>query len=182
MTEKKIQYEKYAFASNIRDFLTKANFFIKYNPALVAPIIIYITALIGCGESYCLKAAREVLGVSHDTLRNMLYAVKYDAVPIVNILLSKMPAETWARGWIIIDDVILHKPHGTKTAYAFNIKDHTTNKYVWGIQVVVLLWSNGFLRIPLGYTPIKNMPGLTILSLRQRFNLQRYSSETPNSY
>jgi hypothetical protein len=33
----------------------------------------------------------------------------------------------------------------------FKVKDHTTGKYTFGIYVVDLLWSNGIVKIPLGF-------------------------------
>lgn len=77
---------------------------------------------------------------------------------------------------MIIDDVLLRKENSKHTAFVFKVKDHTTGKYSYGIQVVVLLWSNGIIRIPLGFkvyvdkktAKVHNKPFKTKLQLAQQ--------------
>lgn len=52
---------------------------------------------------------------------------------------------------MIIDDVIIRKPFGKSIFPATYVYDNTNKKYVWGMHIVVLLWSNGWIRIPVAF-------------------------------
>jgi hypothetical protein len=52
-------------------------------------------------------------------------------------------------GYLIIDDTTWHR-FGKKMAGVSFVWDSTISKKVFGMQVVVLLWTNGKVRIPLG--------------------------------
>ena len=57
---------------------------------------------------------------------------------------------TWERGDLIIDDTVMPKPFATVIeglAWVFSSQEH---KPVYGLSLVLLVWTNGTLRIPLG--------------------------------
>jgi hypothetical protein len=56
----------------------------------------------------------------------------------------------WARGYLIIDDTVLPKPFATAMeglAWVFSSQER---KPVYGFSLVLLVWTNGTLRVPLG--------------------------------
>jgi hypothetical protein len=56
----------------------------------------------------------------------------------------------WERGYLILDDTVIPKPFATvieSLAWVFSSQER---KPVYGISLVLLIWTNGTLRIPLG--------------------------------
>jgi len=151
MRKNQIVFEKFAFAAEIEKFLMLGKYAISLNKGLTTGIIIYIVGLITVIHPTANMVADSILGVSHDTITRAICTLNDNFQSIVFFILSTMQAQTPIRGWLIIDDVLLHKENSKHTAFVFKVKDHTTGKYSYGIQVVVLLWSNGIIRIPLGF-------------------------------
>jgi putative transposase len=57
---------------------------------------------------------------------------------------------TWERGALILDDTVIPKPFATALeglAWVFSSQEH---RPVYGFSLVLLVWTNGTLRIPLG--------------------------------
>jgi hypothetical protein len=56
----------------------------------------------------------------------------------------------WERGYLILDDTVLPKPFATAIeglAWVFSSQER---KPVYGFSLVLVVWTNGTLRIPLG--------------------------------
>ena len=56
----------------------------------------------------------------------------------------------WERGYLIIDDTVIPKPFATAIeglAWVFSSQER---KPVYGLALVLLVWTNGTVRIPLG--------------------------------
>lgn len=56
----------------------------------------------------------------------------------------------WERGFLMIDDTVLAKPFATAIesfAWVYSSPEH---KPVYGLSLVLLVWTNGLLRMPLG--------------------------------
>lgn len=109
----------------------------------------YVTALLYYTGFPTCKAMSEALqNISHDRLNRMLHG-SWSA----NFLLDWVIRLLFrvAGGWLTIDDTIIEKPHAKRTFETFWVYSHTHKKPVWGISVVLLVWSNGQLRIPLGF-------------------------------
>jgi hypothetical protein len=74
------------------------------------------------------------------------------------------------RGYLIVDDTVISKPVATAIeglAWVFSTRDR---KPVWGLSVVLLIWTDGQSRIPLGFRigrtggPSKDALALELLS------------------
>jgi hypothetical protein len=70
------------------------------------------------------------------------------------------PAQLWSqaaplirgrRGWLIADDCVISKAHGRHIELADWHYSSTIGKPVWGMCVVVLVWTDGRVRIPIDY-------------------------------
>jgi hypothetical protein len=52
---------------------------------------------------------------------------------------------------LIIDDVIIRKPFGKSIFPTSYVYDHTNRKFTWGMHIAVLLWSNGWIKLPVAF-------------------------------
>jgi hypothetical protein len=67
------------------------------------------------------------------------------------LFIQAIQSKTAGLGYLIIDDVIIRKPFGKSIFPTSYVYDHTNNRYVWGMHIVVLLWSNGWIKIPVTF-------------------------------
>jgi Transposase DDE domain. len=114
-------------------------------------IIAYCMGLIAVEIPSALSVADKIGIVSHDAINRALSAIGDDLGKIIMFIIQLLKPQTAISGCLIIDDVIIRKPYGPKLPYISKIYDHTTGTYVKGYQVVVLLWSNGLVKIPLAW-------------------------------
>ena len=56
----------------------------------------------------------------------------------------------WERGYLILDDTVIPKPFATTTDGLAWVSSSQERKPVYGLSLVLLVWTNGTLRIPLG--------------------------------
>jgi hypothetical protein len=109
---------------------------------------LYLTALLYDRTSVSGVALAEALEtVSHDRLTRRLQA-NWSGHTLLE--LAVRPRFVWERGYLIIDDPVLPKPFATVLeglAWVFSSQER---KPVYGLSVVVLVWTSGTLRIPLG--------------------------------
>jgi putative transposase len=113
-------------------------------PAL---IWLYLTALLYYRTSVsCVALAEALETVSHDRLTRMLQA---DWSGQTLLELACRTLFVWERGYLILDDTVLPKPYATAIeglAWVFSSQER---KPVYGLSLVLLVWTNGTLRIPL---------------------------------
>jgi hypothetical protein len=58
---------------------------------------------------------------------------------------------TIAGGYLIIDDTVAEKPYARLWGEAAGVWSSKHHKVVFGVSVVLLVWTDGQVRIPLGY-------------------------------
>jgi hypothetical protein len=109
---------------------------------------LYLTALLYYRtSSSCVALAEALETVSHDRLTRMLQADwsgQRLLESAVHILFS------WERGYMILDDTVISKPFATAMeglAWVFSSQER---KSVYGFSLVVLVWTDGTRRVPLG--------------------------------
>ena len=110
---------------------------------------LYLTALLYYRTSAtCVALAEAVQTVSHDRLTRLLQSDWSGAhTPGTS---SVARSFVWDRGFLILDDTVLPKPFATaieSLAWVYSSQEH---KPVDGLSLVLLVWTNGILRIPLG--------------------------------
>jgi hypothetical protein len=84
--------------------------------------------------------------VSHDGLTRLLQA-NWSGQRLLELAVRTL--FVWERGYLIIDDTVLPKPFATAIeglAWVFSSQER---KPVYGLSLVLLVWTNGTLRIPL---------------------------------
>jgi putative transposase len=111
-------------------------------------IWLYLTALLYYRTSgSCIALAEALETVSHDRLTRMLQGDWSGPTLLESAFRTLF---MWERGYLIIDDTVIPKPFATAIeglAWVFSSQER---KPVYGFSLVLLVWTNGTLRIPLG--------------------------------
>jgi DDE superfamily endonuclease len=114
-------------------------------PAL---IWLYLSALLYSRTSAsCVALAEALETVSHARLTRMLRA-DWSGHTLLDLAVRRL--FVWERGYLIIDDTVIPKPCATTIdglAWVFSSQER---RPVYGLSLVLLVWPNGTLRIPLG--------------------------------
>jgi putative transposase len=109
---------------------------------------LYLTALLYDRTSAsCVALAEALQTVSHDRLTRMLQG---DWSGHTRLELACRTLFVWERGYLILDDSVIPKPLATTIdglAWVFSSQER---KRVYGFSLLLLVWTNGTLRIPLG--------------------------------
>jgi len=110
---------------------------------------VYITGLITQSSAHTTTISAQVGMVSHDQLSRMLRAVNWSissgAIGVVKFIEMIGISD----GYLIIDDVLIPKPFAKLIAFAGWDWDHSKHYNVFGQRLVFVVWSNGYLIIPL---------------------------------
>jgi putative transposase len=108
---------------------------------------LYLTALLYYRTSVsCVALAEALETVSHDRLTRLLQG-DWSGQTLLELTLRTL--FSWERGYLILDDTVLPKPFATALeglAWVFSSQER---KPVYGLSLVLLVWTNGTLRIPL---------------------------------
>jgi hypothetical protein len=109
---------------------------------------LYLTALLYYRTSgRCVALAEALETVSHDRLTRMLQGDWSGQALLERACRTLFVGE---RGYLIIDDTVIPKPFAAAIeglAWVFSSQER---KPVYGLSLVLLVWTNGTLRIPLG--------------------------------
>lgn len=95
--------------------------------------------------------AQKLSWVSHDAVMRLLPLLSVNNNNFIILFIQAIQPQTASLGYLIIDDVIIRKPFGKSIFPTTYVYDNTNKKYVWGMHIVVLLWSNGWIRIPVAF-------------------------------
>jgi putative transposase len=149
----------------------------------------YLTALrYDRPSATCVALAEAVQTASHDRLTRLLQS-DWSGHTRLDVVCRTL--FVWERGFLIIDDAVLPKPFATaieNLAWVYSSQEH---KPVYGLSLVLLVWTNGLLRIPLGIRlwheggPSKSTLALELLSdarhrLRCRPDSVRFDTWSPS--
>jgi hypothetical protein len=109
---------------------------------------LYLTALLYYRTSAtCVVLAEALQTVSHDRLTRMLQA-DWSGQRLLESACRTL--FIWERGYLIIDDTVVPKPFATAMeglAWVFSSQER---KPVYGFSLVLLVWTDGSVRIPFG--------------------------------
>ena len=113
-------------------------------------IFLYLIGLIICEKkATSTKIANKVGYVSHDTLTRSLIRGKRILGLFPILLINWCLSQT--KGHLIIDDVLVPKRYSSKIQGVYNEFDHADNERLKGMRIVMILWCNGKLRIPVAW-------------------------------
>lgn len=109
---------------------------------------LYLTALLYYRTSAnCVALAEALETVSHDRLTRLLQS---DWSGQRRLELAFRTLFVWERGYLIIDDTVIPKPFAVAIEGLAWVFSSLERKPVYGLSLVMLVWTNGTLRIPLG--------------------------------
>jgi putative transposase len=113
------------------------------------PLWIYLMALLYFTKITPCSAIADVFdSASHDRLTRMLQGT-WSGHTLLNLALGAL--FTVAGGYLIVDDTVIEKPYARllgEAAWVWSSKQH---KVVFGVSVVLLVWTDGQVRIPLAF-------------------------------
>jgi len=124
-------------------------------------IVAYATSLLSAPWRFTLVYLSLFSGTSHDFLTRGLQK-KYQWKQILQTLLSR---RVLSEGYLIIDETDVDKSFGEKIPCLGWIYSHRKNKYIFGLHIVVICWTNETRTIPLGWKIYKKHSGKTKLDL-----------------
>jgi putative transposase len=111
-------------------------------------IWLYLTALLYYRtSSSCVALAEALETVSHDRLTRLLRG-DWSGHTLLEVACRAL--FVWERGFLIIDDTVIPKPFATAIdglAWVFSSQER---RPVCGLSLVLLIWTDGTLRVPLG--------------------------------
>jgi putative transposase len=109
---------------------------------------LYLTALLYYRTSTsCVALAEALQTVSHDRLTRVL---RGDWSGHTLLERAWRTLFVWERGYLIIDDTVIPKPFATAIEGLAWVYSSQERKPVYGLALVLLVWTDGTVRIPLG--------------------------------
>jgi putative transposase len=109
---------------------------------------LYLTALLYYRTSAtCVAFAEALQTVSHDRLTRLLQADWSGQILLDLALRTLFVVE---RGYLIIDDTVIPKPFATAIEGLAWVYSSPEQRAVYGLSLVLLIWTDGTVRIPLG--------------------------------
>ena len=98
--------------------------------------------------STCSTIAEVFAKASHDCLTRMLNG-DWSGQTLLEVALRVLFKVVG--GYLIVDDTVVEKPYAQLLNEAGWVWSSKRNKVVYGVSVVLLVWTDGQIRIPLGY-------------------------------
>lgn len=117
---------------------------------LLGMVCIYVTGLITGSEVSATAISVAVGGVSHDGLTRMLSGGWWSA-RLWMMAAVRVVGWVGGEGWLIVDDVLIPKPHARLIAFCGWDFDHALRRNVFGLRLVFVVWCNGWLTLPLDF-------------------------------
>ena len=100
----------------------------------------------------CASIAKKVGGSSHDGLTRFLNGgKKLGLLLMLGCFQVALHCCSVGACWLILDDVIIPKSHAKKMFAAYWDYDYVEEKNIRCLRVVVLCWTNGYVKIPVAF-------------------------------
>jgi putative transposase len=113
------------------------------------PLWIYLMALLYFTNITTCSAMSDAFdSVSHDQLTRMLQGT-WSGHILLNLTLRLL--FTVAGGYLILDDTVVEKPYARLLGEAAWVWSSKQRKVVFGVSVVLLVWTDGQVRLPLAF-------------------------------
>ena len=118
--------------------------------------VIFLAGLCARDKNQSANGIAKFFGLkSHDALTKMLIHKSWSAslvmVQLLNEAIRLSLCAPPTQSWLILDDVILPKRRSVATEGVYCDWDYVNGKYVLCFRLVVLVWTNGFIRIPVAF-------------------------------
>lgn len=127
-------------------------------------VIAYLKGLMCVFENANCASLAEVSSGSHDSLTRILNNEKFSWQTLLENFTMRILGKL-SNGWLIIDDTVISKIFAKKIENLAWIYDSKIGRSVIGLNIVVLVWSNGKINIPIGIRVYKPKSGKTKMDL-----------------
>jgi SRSO17 transposase len=115
-------------------------------------IITYVGGLLALDKKQTAhKIAKYLGGLSHDHLTRLLADQQWHCSLLIRVFLQILTT-LGISGYLIIDDTLIPHSRSKKMDAVYWDWDHALQRNVFGQRLVLLLWSNGYWRIPVGFS------------------------------
>jgi len=115
-------------------------------------LLIYLFGLIICQKNYSLTFIEQLIGIcKHDSLLRMLNGINLTSKMLSGIFTAWIIANRKEAGWLCLDDTVIEKEYSESIEYAGFIWSSSLDRSVMGINVVALYWTDGKIKIPVGF-------------------------------
>lgn len=180
-------------------FLVKTafrHFFDTLPKAVASGLILVVAGLVSIQKYPTYHRIAKTFGLkSHDTLEQCVmhksFQVSCVISSIVNYLVTMLSGAP-SFGYLILDDVLCARPYAFKLPYVYRDYDYVNGKYTKAMRIVFLIWSNGFIKIPVGfalwhkstskYLLENNLPYKSKNQLARELISKAYESKIPFNY
>ena len=113
------------------------------------PLWIYLMALLYFTNlTTCAAIADALDSASHDQLTRMLHGT-WSGHILLNLALRALFSV--AGGYLLVDDTVVEKPYARILGEAAWVWSSKQRKVVFGVSIVLLVWTDGQVRIPLAF-------------------------------
>jgi DDE superfamily endonuclease len=140
----------------------------------------YLTALLySRTSSSCVALAEALETVSHDRLTRLLQA-SWSGHTLLELACRTL--FVGQRGYLIIDDTVVPKPFATAMeglAWVFSSQER---RPVYGFSLVLLVWTDGMLRIPIRASAPARVSSPSMPSAARHRSLARRCVRSPSTY
>jgi hypothetical protein len=96
------------------------------------------------------RMSRVLGGASHDALTRLREQDRFSVSRLALAFIGLVQA-LGVRGWLCLDDTLIPHERSKKMRGVYWDWDHALRRNVLGTRLVVLLWTDGFWRIPVGF-------------------------------
>ncbi len=163
---------------------------------IASGLILVLAGLMSVPQHPTIHRVAKTFGIkSHDTLEQCVMHKSFQVGCIMSSLVNylvTMLSGAPCFGYLILDDVLCAKPHAKKLPYVYKDYDYVNGKYTLAQRMVFLIWSNGFIKIPVGfalwhkassaYLKEKNLPYKSKNQLARELIKKAVESKIPFDY
>lgn len=143
-------------------------------------VVIMVAGLCVLSKKPTARSIAATLGVvSHDAVTRMLTHTCWNATLLMEALLNQamvLTTGTMLPSCLILDDVVIPKPFARWIAAAYWDWDHAAGRKVFCHRIVVVVWTNGVLVIPVAFALWHKKHSAYFLSSTATFTPQEYTA------
>ena len=118
---------------------------------VLLPVAVYVTGLVTLERKQTQSKIANTIGrVTHDALNRLANELPGLCSQMAICTISLITG-IYDSGYIILDDTVVPKPFSRLVAGTYVDYDHTQKRHVRCHRIVVVIWTNGFIYIPLAF-------------------------------
>jgi hypothetical protein len=117
-------------------------------------VAVYVSGLTVLERKQTQSRIASTIGqVTHDALNRLAGELSelYPQMAVCLVSLITLITGIYDSGYIILDDTVVPKPFSRLVAGTYVDYDHTQRRYVRCHRIVVVIWTNGFIYIPIAF-------------------------------